>query len=129
MIEKFDLTGLICMGGNMSTDQFEESQRLRWLINSNKNNLDYHLEEARFFASRNDDIHTIISYCAIIRFFDNNLTAYIELANYLWSISYYEWAMIVCVEGLKHHSSEKLKELLDVTTKEFIEMYNPQGLK
>ena len=29
------------------------------------------------------------------------------------------------MEGLKHHSSEKLKELLDVTTKEFIEMYNP----
>lgn len=118
MIEKFDLTRLICMGGNMGIADFEESQRLRWLVNDNPKNLDLHLEQARFFARKDDDIHTIISYCYIIKGFDNNLTAYIELAEYLYYSSSNDWTIIVCLEGLKCHDSQKLKEFLKLSCKE-----------
>ena len=90
MIERFDLTRLIYIDCKMSTEAFEESKRLGWLIGDNPNNLDYHLERARFFIDYHEDIHIIISYCYIIKNFDNNLTAYIELAQYFWEVSNYE---------------------------------------
>lgn len=112
MIEKFDFTRLICMGGNMSTADFEESERLKWLVNDDHKNLDYKFEQARFFASKDDDIHTIISYCYIIKIFDSNLTAYEELTEYLYFHNYFEWAIITAMEGSWIRSSKKLKELL-----------------
>lgn len=113
MIEKFDLTRLVCMGGNMWIAAFEESQRLRLLIEDNPKNLDYRFKQARFFVSKDDDIQTIIAYCKIIKFFNNNLTAYEELAEYLYFANRNEWAIETCMEGLKFHDSIKLKEIFN----------------
>jgi len=124
MIEKFDLTQLICMGGNMNNADFEESQRLRWLVNGNRANLDLHLEQARFFAGCDDSIHTIISYCYIVKAFNNNLSAYIELAEYLYFANRNEWAVEVAMEGLKHNDSDKLREILNNSIISFTEMYS-----
>jgi len=124
MIEKFDLTQLICMGGNMNNSDFEESQRLRWLVNDNPKNIDYRFEQARFFAGCDDDIHTIIAYCKIIKLFDNNVTAYIELAEYLYFTNSNEWAIEVAMEGLKYNYSDKLREILNNSIISFTEMYS-----
>lgn len=123
MIEKFDLTLLVYTDNNMSAEAFEESQRLGKLINDNPDNIEYHLERARFFVKHHDDIRVIVSYCHIIKYFDNNLTAYLELSEYFYSVNYCEWAMIVCTEGLKHHKNKKLQSLLDASTKGFIDIY------
>jgi len=124
MIEKFDLTLLMCMGGNMGPADFREAERLKDLVNGDHKNLDIHLEQARFFAGCDDSIHTIISYCYIVKAFNNNLPAYIELAEYLYFANRNEWAVEVAMEGLKHNDSDKLREILNNSIVSFIEMYS-----
>lgn len=119
MIEKFDLTTLIDMNGNMNNIDFEKAQQLRDLINDNPNNLDYNFQRARFFANLDDDTYTIINYCRIIQNFDNNIIAYEELAQYLYYASYYQWAIATSVEGLKYdYHNKKLQNILNLSCKE-----------